>query len=660
MRYFLILLISGLFFFQSCKDDSDSEVETEKLSVSYVYMGDKELSTAGDNIDVSVDEPVQIRFNKPVKLLSAQENITLENSAGQLVELTFLPFDQNKLFKIAHPVLAESSTYTLTISGSLEGEGNETFDEQIYVFSTLTNPLVLESISIDDEQVNPAQRIMDVSRNPQIDFHFNIPVGTDDLGDYSSLSTNGIQVAYTLSQVDDKTISLSADQTLEDYKRYRIRISSNLEQRTGRPFDGLDMTFFTQLDSTPKFPEITDDELLTRIQQQTFKYFWDFGHPVSGLARERNTSGETVTSGGSGFGIMAIIVGIERGFITREEGIDRLHTIVDFLETADRFHGAWSHWLNGTTGEALPFSSKDDGGDLVETSYMAAGLLTARQYLNASDPDENVLIDKINALWNAIEWDWYTRGGQNVLYWHWSPNYNWEMNMQIKGYNEALITYIMAASSSTHSISADVYHQGWALDGGIVNGNEYYGIPLPVGQQYGGPLFFAHYTFMGIDPRNLSDQYADYWEQNRNHTLINRAHCIANPNNYVGYSGECWGLTASDNHKGYSAHSPTNDLGVITPTAAISSIPYTPEESMAAIRFFYYQLGDRLWGEYGFYDAFNVTEEWTADSYLAIDQGPVIVMIENYRTGLIWNLLMSCPEVRAGLSKLGFIIMNRA
>jgi hypothetical protein len=241
-----------------------------------------------------------------------------------------------------------------------------------------------------------------------------------------------------------------------------------------------------------------------------------------------------------------------------------------------------------------------------------------------------------------------------VLYWHWSPDYDWEMNMQIKGYNEALITYIMAASSSTHSISADVYHQGWALDGEIVNGNDYYGIPLPLGQQYGGPLFFAHYTFMGIDPRNLSDRYASYWEQNRNHTLINRAHCITNPNNYVGYSEECWGLTASDNHEGYSAHSPTNDPGVITPTAAISSIPYTPEESMAAIRFFYYQMGDRLWGEYGFYDAFNVTEEWTADSYLAIDQGPVIVMIENYRTGLIWNLLMSCPEVQAGLSKLGF------
>jgi hypothetical protein len=280
--------------------------------------------------------------------------------------------------------------------------------------------------------------------------------------------------------------------------------------------------------------------------------------------------------------------------------------------------------------------------------------LAARQYLNTSDPGESDLINKINALWDGIEWDWYTRGGQNVLYWHWSPNYDWEMNMQIKGYNEALITYIMAASSDTHPVSAEVYHEGWAQNGAIVNGNEYYGINLPVGYQYGGPLFFTHYTFLGIDPRNLTDQYANYWEQNQNHTLINRAHCIENPNNYVSYSDECWGLTASDNHEGYSAHSPTNDLGVITPTAAVSSIPYTPEESMDVIRFFYFQLGDRLWGEYGFYDAFNITEGWTANSYLAIDQGPIIVMIENYRTGLIWDLLMSSPEVQSGLSKLGF------
>ncbi|WP_462319574.1 glucoamylase family protein [Marinilabilia sp.] len=655
MRYFPFLVLLVFVLLQACKDDDPgSEEQPEMLAVSYVYIGEKSLSVTGQNTGIPIDEPIEIRFNHPVNLNSAENNITLLNASNQEVDLTFSSFDQNKLLKISHPPLAESSPYTLTISASLEGENSETFDEQVYNFTTFTPPLVLQSIEINDTEINTSRRIKDIDRHPRIDFYFNSSITADDLSDYSSFSNNGTSLGYSLSQVNDNTISLSVNQILEDYKKFQFTISSDIENRINKPFEGLNLEFYTQLDSTPKFPQISDEELLTKIQQQTFKYFWDFGHPVSGLARERNSSDQTVTIGGSGFGVMAIIVGIERGFITRNEGVARLNKIVDFLETADRFHGAWSHWLNGTTGEVRPFSTYDDGGDLVETSFMAAGLLAARQYLNEANPDENTLIDKINALWDGIEWNWYTRGGQNVLYWHWSPNHGWEMDMQIKGYNEALITYIMAASSTTHSISADVYHEGWARNGAIVNGNEYYDINLPLGHQYGGPLFFTHYTFLGIDPRNLSDQYANYWEQNHNHTLINRAHCIENPNNYVSYSDECWGLTASDNHEGYSAHSPANDLGVITPTAAISSIPYTPEESMDAIRFFYYQLGDRLWGEYGFYDAFNVTEDWTAGSYLAIDQGPIIVMIENYRTGLIWDLLMSSPEVQAGLSKLGF------
>jgi len=157
-----------------------------------------------------------------------------------------------------------------------------------------------------------------------------------------------------------------------------------------------------------------------------------------------------------------------------------------------------------------------------------------------------------------------------------------------------------------------------------------------------------------MDPRNLEDSYANYWEQNVNHSLINMAYCSDNPQSYAGYSEECWGLTASDGNDGYSAHSPNNDRGVITPTAAISSLPFTPEESMKAIRHFYYYLGDRLWGEYGFYDAFNPTAGWVASSFLAIDQGPIICMIENHRTGLLWDLYMSAPEVKQGLDKLGF------
>jgi len=289
----------------------------------------------------------------------------------------------------------------------------------------------------------------------------------------------------------------------------------------------------------------------------------------------------------------------------------------------------------------------------VETSYMAMGLIAARQYLDAGNTQESALIDSINSLYQTIEWDWYTQG-ENSLTWHWSPNYEFEKNHKIRGWNECLITYIMAAASPTHGITKEVYEEGWGAGSNMINGKTFYGITLPLGRDYGGPLFFEQYTFLGVDPRNLSDQYANYWEQVVNHTLINRQYCIVNPYNYVGYNEHSWGLTASDGNLGYSAHSPTNDRGVITPTAALSSIPFTPEESMEAMRHFYYMLGDRIWGPYGFYDAFNVTAEWYTTSNIAIDQGPIIVMIENYRTQLLWNLFMSAPEIQDGLTLLGF------
>jgi hypothetical protein len=400
--------------------------------------------------------------------------------------------------------------------------------------------------------------------------------------------------------------------------------------------------------------QLTDEKLLDLVQHQTFKYFYDFAHPVSGMARERNSNLDTVTSGGTGFGLMALVVGMERGFVTRQQGIAHLEKILSFLETCDRYHGVWPHWLNGSTGEVIPFSQKDNGADLVETAFLVQGLITVREYLRDMDPREKEVKDRINVLWHEVEWDWFTQGGQEVLYWHWSPEYEWDMNHAIRGHNETLITYVLAASSPTFPVDSMVYHGGYARNGEIVNGSEYYGIKLPLGEALGGPLFFSHYSFLGLDPRNLEDMYANYWEQNVNHSLINRQYCIDNPNGFDGYSASCWGLTASDNHEFYSAHSPTNDLGVITPTAAISSIPYTPDQSIQAIRHFYYELGDKLWGAFGFFDAFNLTEKWWADSYLAIDQGPIVVMIENYRTGLLWDLFMSAPEIERGLTNLGF------
>ncbi|MCL5029425.1 MAG: T9SS type A sorting domain-containing protein [Bacteroidetes bacterium] len=404
---------------------------------------------------------------------------------------------------------------------------------------------------------------------------------------------------------------------------------------------------------------MTDDQLLTMLEEATFRYFWDYAHPVSGLARERLGSGETVTIGGSGFGVMAILVGIERGFITRDQGIQRMLKILNFLSTkADRFHGAFPHWMNGTTGKVIPFSTYDDGGDLVETSFMMEGLLTARQYFNQSTVDEDSIRIMITNLWQSVEYDWYQRDNTGyTLYWHWSPDYGWMMNMPIRGYNEAMIVYLLAIASPTHSVPKYDFAIGWS---GFLyaNGKSFYGIPLYVGQDYGGPLFFAHYSFLGFDPRSKKDKFTNYFINNRNQTLINRAYCIANPNHYAGYDSVTWGLTASDDPSGYDAHSPTNDNGTITPSAAISSMPYTPVESIAAFKNMYLKYGKNIWGPFGFKDAFNVSKNWYASSYISIDEGPIIDMIENYRSQLLWKNFMANPEIQPMLDSVGFVPDN--
>ncbi|MDR1624809.1 MAG: beta-glucosidase [Tannerellaceae bacterium] len=412
----------------------------------------------------------------------------------------------------------------------------------------------------------------------------------------------------------------------------------------------------------------SDDEFLTYIQQAHFNYMWEGAEATSGLACERihidgdypENDANVITTGGSGFGIAGLITGIERGFISREEGTERLHKIVDYLEKADRFHGVWPHWITGPTGKVKPFGTKDNGGDLVESAFLMQGLLCARQYFSQGNENEKTLAAKIDKLWKEMEWNWYLNG-KEVLYWHWSPMYEWEMNFPLEGYNECLIAYILAASSPTYAIPAPAYHDGWARGGGIKSDKTAYGLPLILrfngAEAYGGPLFWAHYSYIGLDPRGLHDAYADYWTLNKNQALINYAYCIQNPNGFKGYGDNCWGLTASYSVDGYSAHMPfQNDHGVITPTAALSSYPYTPEESFRALKHFYFDLGDKLWGKYGFYDAFSIEHDWYPQRYLAIDQCTIAPMIENYRTGLLWKLFMSCPEIQEGLDRLGFIV----
>lgn len=413
---------------------------------------------------------------------------------------------------------------------------------------------------------------------------------------------------------------------------------------------------------------LTDDELMTQVQKDAFKYFWDYAHPNAKLARERyivedpNFDANIVTTGGSAFGLMTIIVGVERGFVPRSEAVARLQTALNFLENADRFHGAWSHWINGTNGNVIPFGTQDNGGDLVETSFLCQAFICIREYFKNGSPAEQALAQKADDLWKGVEWDWYTKG-ENALYWHWSPNYGWQMNFKLEGYNECLITYVMAAASPTHTIPAAAYHQGWARNGAIVTSGTKYNIPLIFNHNGAngnvGPMFWAHYSHLGLDPRGLTDQYANYWNLNKNHTDIMYNYCVANPQNWNGYSDKCWGLTASytrnsDGTTGYTAHQPNNDKGVISPTAALSSFPYKPDAAMRFLRYLYDEKKSQYVGIAGPYDAFSPQYNWVTQRYLAIDQGTIAPMIENHRTGLLWNLFMQAPEVQAGLQTLGF------
>ncbi|GGB11694.1 hypothetical protein GCM10011511_39160 [Puia dinghuensis] len=469
---------------------------------------------------------------------------------------------------------------------------------------------------------------------------------------------SGAAVTFSITYTNnDSVVVIQPGAALKPLTQYGFGLTTSLQsqQKIFLPTES-DYQLITAIDSTDKFPRISDSALLDLVQKQTLAYFWDFGHPVSGLARERTSSGDIVTTGGSGFGIMAMLAGIQRGFITRAQGFARISTIVSFLtNNCTRYHGAFSHWINGATGATVPFSTHDDGGDIVETSYLMQGLLCARQYFNSTtDSGEIKLRTAINTLYTAVDYNWYRQAGQNVLYWNWSPDYGWAINFPVSGWNEALITYVLAASAPTNPIPKVVYDNGWARNAAMVNGKTFYGITLPLGPDEGGPLFFAHYSFLGMDPRGLQDAYANYYTQDTAHARINYLYCVSNPKSFYGYSTLCWGLTASDEPGGYSAHAPDNDDGVITPTAAIASLPYTPTESMNALRFFYYTLGDKCWGQYGFTDAFSLSKLWFDNDRLAIDQGPEIVMIENYRSGLLWNLFMSCPEVQQGMKNLGF------
>ncbi len=409
-------------------------------------------------------------------------------------------------------------------------------------------------------------------------------------------------------------------------------------------------------------PAATDSALLDMVQKYTLRYFTDFAHPQTGLARERSNdiNGDIVTTGGTGFGLMSLIVGAERGFISRDRALEIIGKTVTFLEDCEKFHGAWAHWYDGDSGKTFSFSEYDNGGDIVETAFLVEGLLAVRQWLqNSPEADERALAQRCDRLWKGVEWDWYTRG-EDALYWHWSKQHAWKMNHKIRGFDETFITYVLAVASPTHPISPEVYDSCYKDSPYYLNDKEYYGIKLGLGMEYGGPLFFTHYSYLGLDPETVEVDGVNLFDRNRAHALIHYNYAIENPNGHKDLGADLWGFTSSDDPLvGYTSHHPGTDAenGTVSPTAAVASIVYTPEESLSMIRHLYYDLGEKVFGKYGFYDAYNpsmVEGQQVVKSHLAIDQGPQVVMIENYRSGMIWDIFMTCPEIQTGLKKLGF------
>lgn len=460
-------------------------------------------------------------------------------------------------------------------------------------------------------------------------------------------------------------------------KCYRLFIAISLLTFVGCSRSGSDWVY--PIPPTAEPPKTyTDTEITEMVQKDALKYFWDYANTSSKLARERyhtdNTAqdADVVTIGGSGFGLMTILVGIKNGYIPRAEAVTRINTALDFLGKADRFHGAWPHWLYGSSGKVKPFSGDDDGGDLVESSFLAQGLICVREYFKNGSADEKSLSKKADDLWKDIEYNWYTKGRdpnetpQNALFWHWSPNVGWKINFKLEGYNETMITYILAAASPNYSPAniVQAYREGWSRSGRIRNFSSQYGIPVVVNHNGAegnvGPMFFSHYSFLGLNPNGLSDEFVNWGDVAINHSKIMYQYCVANPKKWNGYSSKNWGLTASYSRDpntggdGYSAHAPNNDLGIITPTAAISDLPFTPTESMNYLRFLYNENYSKYIGVAGPYDAYSVHYNWVTPRYLAIDQGTIAPMVENYKSKFLWDLFMNAPDIRQGLVKLGF------
>lgn len=630
------------------KPDGGWEVE-----IGVVEFRNREIFFDGDMLYLWIYAPAAMKaVNLPyLRLLDTNKNFSVPLRLGDFaVDLPARKWRRVQIpfGKIANGSIGHFDPHRLQAIVFAQGRADGAAHTLLIDEIRIDHPPGAATLTASPRPTAP-QDLKAVGYERHIDLSWSVPTGGDSVGRY---------VVYrALDGRDYRPIGIQAPAVgrYTDFLGSAGRSASYKVASSDR--DYRESKLSTAASATTR--SMTDDELLTMLQEECFRYYWESSGPHSGMTRENVPGNDRiVTTGATGFEIMAFVVGVNRGFITRAQGVERLTQIVSFLEKAPRYHGVWSHFMDDATGASLPvFDMFDNAGDLVETGFLMEGLLTARQYFSGTSDAERSLYQRISRLWETVEWDWYRRSPQgDALIWHWSPEWSWIINHRIDGFNETMIIYLLAIASPTHGVPASLYYSGWANPHGnhYANGNSYFGIKLDVGFDTGGPLFFTDYSYMGFDPHALTDRYTNYFENNRNMALINREYCLANPGHHKGYGADDWGLTASDGPSGYVPHAPdaNDDTGTMTPTGALASFPYTPDASMAAFKHFYRDLGDRLWDIYGPRDAFDLDQNWFAPIYMGLNQAPITVMIENYRTGLVWKLFMSNPEIGPMLQKI--------
>ena len=408
---------------------------------------------------------------------------------------------------------------------------------------------------------------------------------------------------------------------------------------------------------------ITDAALLDSLQRTSFQYFWDQGSSVTGLIRDRNTGGSPASTASTGFGLSAICIGIDHGWVSRTDGATRVLTALQVLWNMPQgnatsgtigYKGLYWHWLDMSTATR----TWDSELSTIDTALLFAGIMDAREYFTSNTGDEPQIRALADSITSRADWAFMKNGGPGLKM-GFKPGVTGFSGFGTwTGYNEAMIMYIIAIGSHTHPVPSS----DWKTWTSGYNWSTQFGYTYLIFP----PLFGHQYSHCWIDFRAVQDTFmmthsSNYFENSTRATLAQRAYAIANPGGKVGYGANLWGLTASDvpPPTGYNARGAPpaqNDDGTITPTAPISSIPFAPTECLAVAHNLWDNYGTFLWGPYGFKDAFNLTSnpDWYDTDYLGIDQGPIIMMIENYRNNAVWNRFMKHPDIVRGMFLAGF------